>query len=598
MIDKRKCVMKSETIEYIKSIKPGPHKDGNELVKKGIEIGNSFEAGRSRFIRESNGKYKTHADYKWECQREGKIDWNILLGLATLEDQIEGIKELYDFSQRTGLELHDVQCIPSGVVGLPKEYKEQAPKTTSYVMDGLEDYVAQAEAAPMDLCFNDHHMCVPNAIETTINALKVGSERVGEFSQFNWGYAGFNDDMKRYEDMITSFGIMASKADEMFTIESYLDDGYPGYFMDCCSYVGYALLEHYIACELCGARYSISFGGLVTDEAMRSAIPVAIHKLLSTDEQLVVTYINGSTTMQWGENIDANYGYSAQEMLWSILTEKHYKMGMGFNPVSITEKIKVPTVKELENIFSVGKRIEAKADEWLPFIDWTEIDKAVDVMMREGTIFFQNCLKFLEESGVDIHDPLEMVLVLAAFDPIKFEQAFHSSTAATDKVAVEPFYPTVLGRMTMEMKDEIIADLDSKGYSGEMEGKKIVVGSGDTHTYGLILIDGVYTAMGATVINGGVDMDPIDLLDLADESNASIIGVSCHNGQALDYGRQLIQLAEERGNKYCFLMGGKLNSILPGNAEPTEVDGMLRELGIHAYNEIEEQLKAIRTSGF
>ncbi len=32
------------TLEYIRGLKPAPHADGRELVKKGIEIGNSFEA--------------------------------------------------------------------------------------------------------------------------------------------------------------------------------------------------------------------------------------------------------------------------------------------------------------------------------------------------------------------------------------------------------------------------------------------------------------------------------------------------------------------------------------------------------------------------
>jgi len=586
--------MNSAVVEYISSLKPEPHENGNDLVKKGLEIGNTFQAGRSRFVRESNGKYSCHMDYKKECQREGKIDWNILLGLATLDDQIEGIKELYDFSQRTGLELNDIQVIPSSIVGLPKEYRAGAPKTTSYVMEDLDDYIRQTEAAPMDICFNDHHLSVPNAIETTINALKVGSTRIGEFSQFTWGYTGFSDDLKRYSDMITAFGIMASKRNEMFTIETYLDDGYPGYFMDCASYIGYALLEHYICCDLCGARYSISYGGLLTDEDTRIAIALALHKLLSTEEQPVMTYINGSTTMQWDHDIDANYGYSCQEMMWEILAEKHYHMGLGINPVSITEKIKVPTVRELENIFAAGKRIEAKADEWLPYMDFSKIDKMAEVFMREGNKFFENALYGFEEGGIDIKDPLEMVLTLKNFDPIKFEQSFHSSTCDTDASAVQPFYPTVLGRTTLEKRDEIIEELIGDGFEGSLKGKKVVLGSGDTHTYGIVLVEGVLSAMGAKVINGGVDMDPVDMLDLADEVGAVYVGVSCHNGQALDYGKQLLNLADDRGEKYCFLMGGKLNAILPGHAEPTEIDGALREMGINAYNDLKMTVAVIR----
>lgn len=588
--------MKAETVEYIRGLKPAEHVDGNDLVRKGMEIGNSFEAGRSRFIRESNGKYSCHMDFKKECMREGKINWNILLGLATLEEQVEGISKIYDFTLRTGLELHDIQCIPSGIVGLPKEYRDKALNTTSYVMEELEDYEAHIDAAPMDIFFNDHHLVTPNAIETTINALKVGSPRIGEFSQFTWGYPGFNDDLKRYSDMITAFGIMASKRDEMFSVETYLDDGFPGYFMDCASYIGYALLEHYICCELCGARYSISYGGLLSEGDTRIAIAVALHKLLSTEEQPVLTYINGSTTMQWDHDIHGNYGTSCQEMLFEILAEKHYHMGLGINPVAITEKIAVPTLQELMDIFTAGKRIEEKADEWMPFMDFSKIDEMAEVMMREGKIFFDNLMDGFQRAGINTKDPLEMILVIKNFNPIKFEQAFHSSTCNEGSVDVIPFYPTVLGRQTMEMKNDIISQLTNEGFKGSINGKNIVIASGDAHTYGIILVEGVLSAMGASVVNGGVDMDPIDVLDLADELGVTCIGISCHNGQALDYGKQLLELAEQRNRKYCIFMGGKLNAILPGHSEPTEIDGMLKDLGINAYNDLRDTVRIMRDS--
>ena len=76
------------------------------------------------------------------------------------------------------------------------------------------------------------------------------------------------------------------------------------------------------------------------------------------------------------------------------------------------------------------------------------------------------------------------------------------------------------------------------------------------------------------------------MLDLADEEGTRYIGISCHNGQALDYGRQILELARERGREYWIFMGGKLNAILPGHSEPTEIGDMLMKLGIHAENNI------------
>ena len=136
----------------------------------------------------------------------------------------------------------------------------------------------------------------------------------------------------------------------------------------------------------------------------------------------------------------------------------------------------------------------------------------------------------------------------------------------------------------MQMKQEILDGLHDM--RGALHGKQIVVGSGDAHTYGLVLVEGVLQEMGAETVNAGVDMDAVDMLDLADEVGTRYIGISCHNGQALDYGKQILALAKERGREYWIFMGGKLNAILPGDSEPTEIGDKLLDLGIHAENDI------------
>lgn len=580
--------MDAATIEYIRSLKPAPHADGCELVRKGIEIGNSFKAPLTWYK-----GYRNHMEFKKACQREGKIYWTLLMGLATMEDEIAAVKKIYEFQERTGFKLGSLLHIPSGNVALPREYRENAPKTTSFVLDNLDDWLALRNAAPIDISLNDHHLVCPNSIETTVNALKAGAVRVGSFGQFLWDYPGFTDDVKRYSDMVISLGIMASKRDDMFCVETYLDDSFPGYFMDCASYVGYALIEHYICTKLCGARYVISFGGLLSEGHTRIAVALALHELMGTEEQPVLTYINGSTNMQWDHDIDGNYGFAAQEMLLEICAEKKFHMSLGINPVSITEKIAVPTLQELLNIYACGKRVEEKADEWMPLIDWTPIIQMKDVMVAEAKRYFENAMCAFREAGINTEDPLEMLLMLKRFAPQRLESAFHSSTVDGQSMEVIPFYPTVLGRQTNEMRDEIVRELKDEGMADSLKEKKIVIASGDAHAYGLMLVDGVLRAMGAQTINIGVDMDPVDVLDAADEDGTPYVGVSCHNGQALDYGRQLLQLAEDRGRAYVIFMGGKLNTILPGDAEPTEVGDMLCHMGIQADNDLKTTVALI-----
>lgn len=587
--------MNKTMIDYISRLKPQAHPDGREILKEGVAIGNTLTAGRSRFIVEG-GKYRTHMDYKKDLARQGKIYWNILLGLATLEDQIEGIQKFHQFVERTGMEVSCIQQIPSGLVALPPEYRDKAPQTTSFVINGSEDYQAIVAAAPFEITFNDYHLVSPNALASTIDALKAGSPRIGDFTQFFWGYPGFNDDLGRFIDVVKAVGIMASKHDEDFACETYLDDGFPAYFLDCSSYVGYAMLEHYIVTKLCGARYVISFGGLLSEGETRMAVAMALDKALSTPEWPVLTYINSSTNLQWDHDIHGNYGVSCQEFLFEILVERKYRMCMGINPVSITEKIKVATVDDLLNILAAGKRCEEMAPYWEKFIDFTRLEEMRDVMVEQGQIFFNNVLAGFKAAGIDIEDPLEMLLALKKFNPVKFEQAFHSTSTDDDSGEVKPFYPTVMGRQTVNQRNEFVEKLKMKGLQGSLKGKKIVVGSGDCHTYGLVLVEGVLHEMGATTINAGVDVDPIDILDLADEENTKFVGISCHNGQALDYGRQILQLAKERGKEYWIFMGGKLNAILPGHAEPTEIGDMLLDLGIHAENDIimtVEQIKQL-----
>jgi len=578
--------MNKAMLEYIKGLKPAPHQHGSVFLKEGIELGKTIERKKSRFIRESG--YSNYLDYRKECREKGKITWNILMGLATLEEQIEGVKKLYEFTQRTGLTIDSIQNIASGLIALPKEYRDKAPKTTSFVFESYQDYEDHVEAAPIENTFMDYVLASPNALETTINSVKAGAHFIGVFSQIVWGYPVYDDDMTRFQNVLRALGIMASKRDEKLCVATYLEDGLSGNFIDCASFIGHALLEHYIVTTLCGARFIICFGGLLSEPDIRAAVTLALHRLLATEDQPAVHYINSSTTLQWDHDIHGNYGVSVPEMLFHILLEKKYKMGIGINPVSITEKLRVPILQELMDILAAGKRAEEIADQWLPFMDFSKIEEMCAVMMEQGRIFFENALKGFKEAGIDIEDPLDLILAIRKFDPLKFEQAFHPSTFDSDNKEIKPFFPTRLGRQTIDLKNEIVKEMKQEGLEGILEGKKIVVASADTHTYGLLLVEGVLSEMGATVINGGVDMDPVDMLDLADEENTKFVGISCHNGQALDYGRQIVKLAKERNKEYWIFMGGKLNAILPGHSEPTEIPHLLEELGINADNDIKQ----------
>ena len=389
--------------------------------------------------------------------------------------------------------------------------------------------------------------------------------------------------------MVRSLGILSTKKELDIDVVTYPEDGIPGYFLDVVSWVGYMMVEHYIATELCNTLFSVSYGGLLTEVQPRMAFALAMHKLFSTPDHPGIVYFNGGTVDQVAHDINCNFGTGVQEALIQILFNLHYNLPIIISPVSVTECLRTPSLDELIDIAAAGMRAESKAKEWLPLMNWEPIETMSDLMVEKGTKFFNNVMLGFEEAGVDTRDPLQMIMVLKRFNPVKFEQSFHPSNQEFG--CFKPYCPSQLGRQTMDMKDEIVDELKKKGMA--LNGQRIVCVSADGHSYGLMLIDNVYTEMHAKVINGGVDVEPAGALDLADEEGASIICISTHCGQCLSYAQSITDLAKARGKKYKIMMGGMLNALLPGNDLPVDVQDLVRETGVCGTNDFCEQINFI-----
>ncbi len=576
--------------DYIRSLIPTDFPDGRTVLQEGVEMGKKVAIPRNRFL-EKQG-CKSYLEYRKKRLAEGKQTWQVLLGLATLEDEIAAIKKIDEFNQRNahiGMEISGVQSIPSQIVGLPHEYWDTFPKQTSYEMHDPDDWKAHSEAAPIQMAWQDFHLACPASLQTTINALQAGTDRLGCFSTLIWEYTGYHDEVNRFSDMVRSLGIVSTKKDLDIAIVTYPEDGIPGYFLDIVSWVGYMMVEHYIAAGLCGTLFSVSYGGLLTEVQPRMAFALAMHKLFSTPEHPGVVYYNGGTVDQIAHDINANFGTSVQEMLIQMLFNLKYQLPIIISPVSVTEALRTPSLEELIDIAAAGMRAETKAKEWLPLMDFTKIEELSDQLVEQGTKFFQNVMRGFEEAGVDTKDPLQMIMILKRFNPCKFEQSFHPSVEETGDFT--PYLPSQLGQQTMAMKDEIVSLLKKKGYS--LNGQKIICVSADGHSYGLTLVDNVYSEINANVVNGGVDMEPAAVLDLADEEGTDLICISVHCGQCLAYAQNIINLAKTRGKKYRVLMGGMLNALLPGNDLPVDVQDLVNETGVCGTNDFCEQINFI-----
>ena len=576
--------MKHELKEYIGSLIMPDLPKGSDLLAEGREIGKELQPGKCRFLRESG--YNNWNEYKMECTKKGITLWQLVVGRANNQEQHEAIKELYEFTQRLGIECHSANIIPSIECGLPMDCRGANIGSTSFVFNSIDDYLDHVEAAPIFSMFGDHHLGCPNSIATTTSAIKAGNTEIGIFSQYLWSRQGFSDDVQHIADVIRSCGIMSVFHDKYYTIDTYPEDSFGGYFLDCVSIIAYSLLEHYVLRDLCGCRSVITIGGLLSEIPTRIAVGVALHKLLSTEDQLAFRFWNSSTTDQWDHDLTANYALMDTEALAQCLANWHYGIGGIVTPNAITEKVRVAKFEEQLDVLVSCFRCEEKARELLPFINWKPMDEMVDEMITQAKNMLHNIFEGFEAAGVDINDPMQIMMVLKKFNPGKFEAAFHPTTYNEDTNEISAFYPTVLGRQTMKLSEDTIAALNAEGKGNCLQGRHVVIGSGDGHTYAVYLMDSVMSAAGAKVTNGGVDLTPADFLDLADEEDVKDICISVHNGQCYDFAKQCVELAKRRGREYNFLMGGQLNAILPGNSTPVDMRDRLKELGIQTCDNI------------
>ncbi|MCQ4637860.1 cobalamin-dependent protein [Anaerovorax odorimutans] len=581
--------------EYIKNLIPPGLPDGREILEHGRKIGPTIKAGRSRLVRDS--EFDNYLEYFRDHKERKEIAWFSNVGLATIEEEVEGIKELQKWCKKLNIKYHSTLAIPSTLSAIPKELRQYDSKNTSYVLENPEDFMALGDIEGMEVIQSDQVLAVPNAWFNGINALKAGSYQVGCFSQLLWNYPGCEDHVKYVADMLRVMGVLSSKRSEGFGVSGYLDDTYPSYCKDAIAWVGYALFEQYIADDLCDVIYQVNYGGLISDIRIRAALLKALYDSLWREKQpLPVAKIQANTTRFWDHDIEANYGMLSQEMLMAILAERRYNTGAVILPVPITEKVHVPTIEAIKGMLGVCSRLEENIEQWEDVIDFSYIDEMAEVLKTEGIKFFRNMLDILDDSGLDIEDPMQMLMFVKNFNAGLFEETFHPSMKEKGKVEVH--YYTDMGRLTQNMIDEGNKTVGSARLEGKLKGKTILIASTDAHVYGLQYVRNILETAGAKVVDAGVDASVQYIFDTADEEGIRYIGVSTHNGQALGIADQLLHEMQKRDSdrNYLIFMGGRLNTILPGHSEPSDVTEMINRKGILAENNLVKTIRTISES--
>lgn len=563
---------------------------GREVVPEGRNLGKTIELGITAFCREKN--VRCDGDYKQMCAEKGYITWQTIMGLSSVDEQAEALKYLYQWGKKTGVAIDRCTIISNMRMGLPQEMWDKAPRGTSFTLESQDDYDKIAQAAPIQPVWGDFHIGSPASVRNVTNALRAGAGYVGTLSQYSWDYPYWKDDVAQVVEVVKAIGIMAEKRKDNRIVYSYLDDGIPSQFMDFASLVGYARLEKYVVDELCGANYAVGVGGLTGNIPVKIATWLALYDILKADHN-VISFIYGNT-IDVTEDFSLNYAIVTAEVIPIVVTELIYKTGASLLPIPVSEMVRVPTKEEIAEVHKVARLAQSKAKDYQKMLDFSYINEMRSLLVNNGNQFYHNIKRGLPELGVDITDPVQVLLAVRRLGAAKVEELFHPGGGNSSLPrGVSPFIPTELLTMSINVKGETLKKVYSEQLADAVRGKKITVGSTDTHEFGLYVVSSVLEELGARVINGGVDLDAEEILDLAYEAATPYIVVSTHNGLCLDYGKHLMELAKQRNQQVKVFMGGRLNGIVEGSTEPIDVSDRLIELGISPCNEVSDLIKEI-----
>jgi len=581
----------------VSEILPDDIPDGKDVLAEGIKIGNETKVGASRFCVERG--VRSESEWKKQQAEQGNIQWNVEMGLSTPEEQAEALGRLWEWGQESGIVIDRCLSISNMINGVPPGLRAKAPKGTSFELKDLDDWLVISNAAPIAMFFADHHVGSPNSVYNTVNAVKAGANSVGALSQYTWTYPYCDDDVEQVVETVKALGILATKKADGIMHESSIGDGLSGQLLDRASEIGYILLEQYVVEELCGANYCAGLGYLMSDIPSKMATWLALHDCLRAnhngDDHNHVSFIQGNT-LEPTEDINTNYALTVSEFVPFAVLERENRTGVAYMADPAAECIRVPTLSEIMEVFSVCNVSNRKSMEYekASLFDFSEVYRLRKMLSDAAQQFYENIKNGLVELGVVISDPVQVLLAVRRLGANRLESSYHPGVRDPGLLrGIVPYVPVDLLRKPMQEKDDILAQIRLEKLGEAVSGLKIVVGSGDSHEYGTFVVSGVLNSLGADVVNAGIELTAERVLEVLAKEKTPYVAVSVHNGQGLEWGRRLVEQAKERGQDVNIFMGGRLNAILEGDVEPVDITDILSDMGIVPCPDVTSLVKEI-----
>jgi len=564
--------------------------DGRALLEEGRTIARDVTMGVS-LLCEQHG-VTSEVQYKKKMVEEGRLMTSLNIGMQTWAETARALEYIAEESAKRGFRVDRYQMQMDRRMGLPPEMWERAAKETGPMLLTKQDWWETAHCAPIQPQLGDMMIGSPMSVSNARNALEAGVTYIGNMSQFAWKYPGWpGDDVEQMAEMVKAMGLMAAKRDDDAMMQSYLEDGFCATFKDYCSYIGWAMFERYLINEVMGSRLSIAYGGLTHNPVSKTAVILALEKI--KPDGTFNSFYHCNTTA-YSAQVDENYAVLSIDDLYLMLAQHRTKSGAATLSIPVTEALRIPTTEEIVQVQTVAHRVARDAPRLMESINWNHIETLSDRMIDGGKRFYENIMQGLDDLGVDMGDPMQLLLTIRRMGAQAIENQWGVGELPTSDAEIyEPEIPTDTFLDFVERRNRV-RTIFGAGGKKPRDAIQLVVGSTDIHEYAMFLIIEGLQQVGIQPIVAGTSVDPDEFADLALEAGASAILISTHNGMALTYAQQLQKECADRGLELKIAMGGTLNQDVEGLNAPIDVKDQLREIGVVVCTDVTDILNLLQ----
>jgi methylmalonyl-CoA mutase cobalamin-binding subunit len=574
---------------HLENLLPDDLPRGSDLVRAGRVRARSLEIPTSRYCRERG--VRSERDYKAMARDRGIFTTFINIGYETWEETADSLNELRARGRTKGYVVDRATLVVDRRMGLPPELRSTAVRETGLMFNSLEEWLATGEDVSTQCQYADHNLYSPAAVLNTEAAMRAGISYIGNLSQISWEWPPWNDDVERFSRTLQALGMISAKRD-LFVVENYQDDGFPGSFYDVATMLGWALFMRRVT-DLVGVDQSQTFGSQWSDPMLKQAYGLALDAINSRRIPSAVIHCD-TNSMGVDDDFDRNAALVAIDAYFSAVRELRRPTGAAVHVTPVTEVVRIPTVDDLDQSMIIGQEAIARARATPALVDWRPIETLSHEIVRGGRQVCENIINGLRALGVDVNDPLQLLLATYRIGAAKLEELFHAGKP--DPAYPRGFEPVVMSEVARRLfawRDEAMARISGNGGLPDLTGIKVVAASGDIHEYGLFVVTQVLGRCGAKVIDLGTSVGSEELAKVAHEAAADAVAVSTLNGGALGFARKIRSELSKRDINPALFMGGRLTETR-GEVDSVDVRDDLRSVGVHVCDAVDDMVREIR----